>query len=98
MSRFVRLSEGHYINLDLVTDIILSDMKQDGTYRLIICNAVTDNTGGQIEQRLCFNNEAEARAELARILPESTWPESANEITLKDIDGAVIKKQTEPAE
>lgn len=77
MSRFVRLSEGHYINLDLVTDIVIASYKskefEKWTLRFLF--NVPDGDGDQLTSDVSFKTEAEARAELARILPESTHPE-----------------------
>lgn len=77
MSRFVRLSEGHYINLDLVTDIIVSGPNEDDEWDLTLYYAVPHSEEGQIELALDYKTEAEAMSVLARILPESTHPEGS---------------------
>lgn len=78
MSRFVRLSEGHYINLDLVTDVVLGSIGNLWYLRFLFCvpDGNGDDDGDQISSETTYKSEAEAKAELARILPESVQPTS----------------------
>ena len=64
MSRFVRLSEGHYINLDLVTDIFITGDPRILTFRYVS----TDNEGCRLTHEEGYDTEADARAELGRLI------------------------------
>lgn len=84
MSRFVRLSDGHYINLDLVTDLVVSGPNEDDEWDLTIYYAVPHSEEGQVELTLDYKTEAEAMSVLARILPESTYSEHWNTAKAKN--------------